>query len=76
MTTPQQPFQSLRGLPQRLSQQVLQHLSPRQLQYALLSALLAGGVGLLWLIFAFTGNPPKTGAAQLWRRLHPSRSMS
>ena len=64
MTTPQQPFQALRGLPQRLSQHVLQHLSPRQRQYAMLSALLAGGVGLLWLIFAFTGNPPKTGAAQ------------
>ncbi|HQV08187.1 MAG TPA: conjugal transfer protein TraB, partial [Thauera sp.] len=64
MTTPQQPFQSLRGLPQRLSQHVLQHLSPRQRQYAMLSALLAGGVGLLWLIFAFTGNPPKSGAAQ------------
>ena len=64
MTTPQQPFQSLRGLPQRLSQHVLQHLSPRQRQYAMLSALLAGGVGLLWLIFAFTGSPPKSGAAQ------------
>mgnify|MGYP001255271793 CR=1 FL=1 len=64
MTTPQQPFQSLRSLPQRLSQHVLQRLSPRQRQYAMLSALLAGGVGLLWLIFAFTGNPPKTGAAQ------------
>jgi conjugal transfer pilus assembly protein TraB len=38
MTTPQQPFQSLRGLPQRLSQHVLQHLSPRQRQYAMLSA--------------------------------------
>ena len=60
MTTPQQPFLSLRGLPQRLSQ----HLSPRQRQYAMLGTLLAGGVGLLWLIFAFTGNPPKTGAAQ------------
>jgi hypothetical protein len=35
MTTPQQPFQSLRGLPQRLSQH---HLSPRQRQYAMLSA--------------------------------------
>ena len=64
MTTTQQPFQALRGLPQRLSQHVLQHLSPRQRQYAMLSALLAGGVGLLWLIFAFTGSPPKSGAAQ------------
>ena len=56
MTTPQQPFQSLRGLPQRLSQQVLQHLAPRQLQYALLSALLAGGVGLLWLCLLYTSR--------------------
>jgi conjugal transfer pilus assembly protein TraB len=60
MSTPQQSLHALRGLPQRLSQ----HLSPRQRQYAMLGALLAGGVGLLWLIFAFTGNPPKTGAAQ------------
>ena len=64
MITPQQSFLSLRGLPQRLSQHVLQHLSPRQRQYAMLGALLASGVGLLWLIFAFTGNPPKTGTAQ------------
>ncbi|MBK9029218.1 MAG: hypothetical protein IPN98_15995 [Propionivibrio sp.] len=28
MITPQQPFLSLRGLPQRLSQHVMQHLSP------------------------------------------------
>ena len=60
MSTPQPSFQPLRGLPQRLSQ----HLSPRQRQYAMLGTLLAGGVGLLWLIFAFTGNPPKAGAAQ------------
>ena len=33
MTTPQQSFQSLRSLPQRLSQHVLQQLSPRQRQY-------------------------------------------
>ncbi|MBK8358487.1 MAG: conjugal transfer protein TraB [Comamonadaceae bacterium] len=64
MITPQQPFLSLRGLPQRLSQPVMQHLSPGQRQYAMFGTLLAGGVGLLWLIFAFTGNPPKTGAAQ------------
>ena len=44
MTTPQQPFQSLRGLPQRLSQHGLQHLSPRQRQYAMLGTLLVGGV--------------------------------
>ncbi len=66
MTTPRLLFQALRGLPQRLSQQLLKHLSPGQRQFATLGALLAGGVGLLWLIFAFTGNntPPKTAAAQ------------
>ena len=63
MSTPQQPFQSLRSLPQRLSQNLLQHLSPRQRQYAMLGTLVAVGVGLLWLIFAVTGNPPPTGNA-------------
>lgn len=33
-----------------------EHLSPRQRQYALLVAILAGGVGLLWMIFASTDN--------------------
>ena len=37
--------------------------SPRQRQYALLAAILGGGVGLLWLIFAFTGNQPAEPAA-------------
>lgn len=31
-------------------------LSPRQRQFALLAALLSGGVGLLWMIFAFSGS--------------------
>ncbi len=31
-------------------------LSPRQRQFALLAALLGGGVGLLWMIFAFSGS--------------------
>jgi conjugal transfer pilus assembly protein TraB len=43
------PFAATRGLVDRLS--------PRQRQYALLGAILAGGVGLLWLIFAMTANP-------------------
>ena len=43
------PFAATRGLVDRLS--------PRQRQYALLGAILAGGVGLLWLIFALTANP-------------------
>ena len=37
----------------------LERLSPRQRQYALLAAILAGGVGLLWLIFASTDHGPK-----------------
>mgnify|MGYP001323137801 FL=1 len=37
----------------------LDRLSPRQRQYALLVAILAGGVGLLWLIFASTDHGPK-----------------
>ena len=46
------PSARLRGLGERLS--------PRQRQYALLIAILAGGVGLLWMIFASTdsGKPP------------------
>jgi conjugal transfer pilus assembly protein TraB len=33
---------------------LLQRLSPRQRQYATLAAILVGGVGLLWAIFALT----------------------
>ena len=57
MNTPRQPLHSL-------PQQLLQHLSPRQRQYAMLGTLMAGGIGLLWSIFAFTGNSPQTGIAQ------------
>jgi conjugal transfer pilus assembly protein TraB len=60
MTTPRQWMHTLRGLPQQL----LQHLSPRQRQYAMLGALLAGGVGLLWSIFAFTASNPPVGSTQ------------
>jgi conjugal transfer pilus assembly protein TraB len=42
------PAAALRG--------ALERLSPRQRQYALLVAILAGGVGLLWLIFASSEN--------------------
>ena len=45
------PAAALRG--------ALDRLSPRQRQYALLAAILAGGVGLLWLIFASTDHGPK-----------------
>ena len=60
MTTPRQWMQTLRGLPQQL----LRHLSPRQRQYAMLGALLAGGVGLLWSIFAFTASTPPASSTQ------------
>ncbi|MBN8461794.1 MAG: conjugal transfer protein TraB [Dechloromonas sp.] len=60
MTTPRQWMQTLRGLPQQL----LQRLSPRQRQYAMLGALMAGGVGLLWSIFAFTASSPPTSSTQ------------
>jgi conjugal transfer pilus assembly protein TraB len=60
MITPRQWMQTLRGLPQQL----LQHLSPRQRQYAMLGALLAGGVGLLWSIFAFTASSPAANSTQ------------
>jgi conjugal transfer pilus assembly protein TraB len=39
-------------------------LSPKQRQYAALAAIMAGGVGVLWAVFAFTGGSksanPKT----------------
>lgn len=60
MTTPRQWMHTMRCLPQQL----LQHLSPRQRQYAMLAALLAGGVGLLWSIFAFTASSPPTSSTQ------------
>lgn len=60
MTTPRQWMQTLRGLPQQL----LLRLSPRQRQYAMLGALMAGGVGLLWSIFAFTASSPPVSPTQ------------
>ena len=40
---------------------VWERLSPRQRQYALLILLLTGGIGLLWLVFALTEQPPALG---------------
>jgi conjugal transfer pilus assembly protein TraB len=42
----------------------LERLSPKQRQYAMLGAILLGGVGLLWLIFAFTDNGAKDKIAK------------
>lgn len=41
---------------------VWERLSPRQRQYALLILLLTGGIGLLWLVFALTEQPPPLGS--------------
>ncbi len=50
------PATALRG--------ALDRLSPRQRQYALLTAILAGGVGLLWMIFASSENGAKDSHAK------------
>ncbi|MCL4181855.1 MAG: TraB/VirB10 family protein [Burkholderiaceae bacterium] len=42
--------------PGHVGRGVLDPLTPRQRQFALLGALLAGGVGLLWLVFSFAGS--------------------
>ena len=42
----------------------LERLSPKQRQYAMLAAILLGGVGMLWLIFAFTDNGAKDKIAK------------
>lgn len=36
---------------------LVERLSPRQRQYALLAGLMAAGIGLLWLVFALTAAP-------------------
>jgi conjugal transfer pilus assembly protein TraB len=41
---------------------LLQRLTPRQRQYALLAAIVAGGIGLLWLVFSLTASAPKPHA--------------
>ncbi|RTL56495.1 MAG: conjugal transfer protein TraB [Rhodocyclaceae bacterium] len=56
MTSVRPSGQSLREFVERLS--------PRQRQYALLAALMAGGVGLLWLVFAVSEAPTKVGEAK------------
>lgn len=37
---------------------LVERMTPRQRQYAMLSAILLGGVGLLWLVFAFAESAP------------------
>jgi len=38
-------------------------LTPKQRQYATLAAIMTGGVGALWAVFAFTGNANSAAAA-------------
>ena len=56
MNAPRHPAHVLRAL--------LERLSPKQRQYAMLGAIIAGGVGILWLIFAFTGPSARNGEAR------------
>ena len=41
---------------------LVERLTPRQRQYAMLGAILLGGVGLLWLVFAFAESAPSSQA--------------
>lgn len=50
------PVAALRG--------ALGRLTPKQRQYATLASILLGGIGMLWLIFAFTDNAPKDKGAK------------
>lgn len=43
---------------------LVERLTPRQRQYAMLGAILLGGVGLLWLIFAFAESAPSGQAGK------------
>ena len=56
MNAPRQPAHAMRAL--------LERLSPKQRQYAMLGTIVAGGVGILWLIFAFTGAGARNGEAR------------
>jgi conjugal transfer pilus assembly protein TraB len=43
---------------------LVERLTPRQRQYAMLGAILLGGVGLLWLVFAFAESAPSDQAGK------------
>ena len=43
---------------------LVERLTPRQRQYAMLGAILLGGVGLLWLVFAFAESSPSGQASK------------
>jgi conjugal transfer pilus assembly protein TraB len=50
--------------PAALFRDSLQRLSPKQRQYVMLATILMGGVGMLWLIFAFTDTGAKDKGAK------------
>lgn len=58
MSTPSTPPGAARPLGHAV-RGMLDRLSPRQRQYALLAAILGGGIGLLWLIFSFSAPNPQ-----------------
>lgn len=43
---------------------MVEHLTPKQRQYAALGAIIACGVGALWAVFAFTGSGTKINPQQ------------
>ena len=51
--------------PAAVLRDTLQRLSPKQRQYAMLAAILLGGIGMLWLIFASADNGPKDKSAKV-----------
>lgn len=58
MSTPSTPPGAARP-PGYAVRGMLDRLSPRQRQYALLATILGGGIGLLWLIFSFSAASPQ-----------------
>lgn len=55
---------ALRDALRRMSARTLERLSPKQRQFATLGGILLGGVGLLWLVFASTGDGGKDKAGK------------
>jgi len=53
---------ALRQSATRLGAQLAERMTPRQRQFALLGAIVAAGVGLLWLIFASTDTGSSSGS--------------
>lgn len=47
-----------------MARRVLARLTPKQRQYAALAAIIACGVGALWLVFALTGGSTRNTASQ------------